>query len=64
MIQVEGSLFKVPRLYFEKNSSVFSDMFSLPAADTQEGCSDQNPIKLESILKIDFQRLLTAMFPE
>lgn len=39
-------------------------MFGLPAADNQEGCSDKNPIKLESVLKIDFQRLLAAMFPE
>jgi hypothetical protein len=58
-------LFKVPRLYFEKKSSVFGDMFALPVIDNQqEGCNDQNPIKLESIQKIDFRRLISVMFPE
>jgi len=61
---VENSLFNVPRVYFEKNSSVFDDMLGLPASDDPEGSSDINPIKLESIQKIDFQRLMTAMFPD
>jgi hypothetical protein len=40
-------------------------MFTLPATDNpSEGSNDENPIKLESIEKLDFQRLLTAMFPE
>jgi hypothetical protein len=59
-------LFKVPRLPFEQKSSVFGGMFDLPMADgnQQEGCNDENPIRLESIYKLDFERLMTAMFPE
>ena len=62
---MEDALFKVPRFYFEKNSSIFRDMFALlPANREVEGTDDANPIKLESIRKVDFQRLLRVMFPE
>lgn len=62
--QVEGTLFKVPRYKFEENSSVFKDMFDIPATDNQEGWADDNPIRLDSVEKIDFQRFLTALMPE
>lgn len=62
--QVEGVLFKVPRFKFERSSSVFSDMFAIPAEDSQEGSSDDKPIRLELIEQVDFQRFLSAMFPE
>lgn len=61
---MEHELFKIPRLYFEKNSSAFSDMFKVPATEHTEGRSDELPIILESIKKFDFERLLTVMFPE
>ncbi|KIM82558.1 hypothetical protein PILCRDRAFT_820414 [Piloderma croceum F 1598] len=62
---VEGVLFKVPRRYFEKNSNIWSDVFTLPLGSNQaEGSSDENPIRLESISSIDFQRLLMVMYPE
>jgi len=58
-------LFKVPRLYFEKNSNVFGDLFALPLGNNDaEGSSDENPIRLESIGKVDFQSLLKVMYPE
>jgi hypothetical protein len=58
-------LFKVPRFYFKKNSSIFKDMFALLTANRQvEGTNDANPIKLESIQKVDFQWLLRVMIPE
>jgi hypothetical protein len=63
--ETKDTLFKVPRLYFERNSSVFRDMFALPPGGKQvEGTNDENPIKLESIQKVDFQSLLSVMFPE
>jgi hypothetical protein len=62
--QVEGVLFKVPRRYFEKNSNIWSGLFTLPLGSNQaEGFSDENPIRLESISSIDFQRLLMVMYP-
>jgi hypothetical protein len=53
-------------LYFEKNSAIFSDMFAVPRADghDHEGSTDDHPIKLESIEKVDFRGFLKAMFPE
>lgn len=62
--QVENTLFKVPRYKFERGSAVFKDMFEIPVTDTQEGWDDDNPIRLESIKKVDFQRFLMAMLPE
>jgi hypothetical protein len=61
---VQEVLFKVPRLYFEKNSSTFNDMFQVPTAKNREGSSDELPIVLESIKKVDFERLLMVMFPD
>jgi hypothetical protein len=63
--QVEGVLFKVPQRYFEKNSKIWSDVFTLPLGSNQaEGSSDENPIRLESTSSLDFQRLLMVMYPE
>ncbi|KAF7981773.1 hypothetical protein HWV62_31847 [Athelia sp. TMB] len=61
---VENELFKVPKFYFENESSVFHDMFQMPSSGAQEGNSAALPIVLESIKKSDFIALLTAMFPE
>ncbi|KAF7984294.1 hypothetical protein HWV62_15257 [Athelia sp. TMB] len=61
---VENELFKVPKFYFEKESSVFRDMFQMPSFGSLEGDSDELPIVLESIEKADFTALLAAMFPE
>jgi hypothetical protein len=62
--QVESKLFKVPRRYFEKNSNIWRDVFTLPLGNNQaEGSSDENPIRLESISSIDFQGLLRVMYP-
>ncbi|KAF7984292.1 hypothetical protein HWV62_15253 [Athelia sp. TMB] len=61
---VEDELFKVPRTYFEHDSSIFRDMFQIPSSRHLEGRSDGLPIKLESIQKADFTALLTVMYPE
>ncbi|KAF7984293.1 hypothetical protein HWV62_15255 [Athelia sp. TMB] len=61
---VENELFKVPKFYFEKESSVFRDMFTMPSPDGQEGDSDELPIVLQSIKKADFTALLAAILGE
>ncbi|KAJ7763582.1 hypothetical protein DFH07DRAFT_395903 [Mycena maculata] len=61
--QVEDNLFKVPRYHFERNSEIFASTFMLPATHNAEGVSDQNPIKLEGISSIDFERLLAVLYP-
>ncbi|KAJ7509744.1 hypothetical protein B0H11DRAFT_2270119 [Mycena galericulata] len=61
--QVENNLFKVPRYHFENNSEIFASAFTLPTADDVEGVSDRNPVKLEGISSVDFERLLAALYP-
>ncbi|KAF5336222.1 hypothetical protein D9758_014346 [Tetrapyrgos nigripes] len=62
-LQIEGSLFKVPRYHFENSSEVFHDMFLLPQGDSPEGSSDDHPIKLEGVLAYDFEQLLGTLYP-
>jgi hypothetical protein len=63
-MQVENTLFRVPRHHFEQESEVFRDMFQLPIAEdaTPDGCSDEQPLRLDGILKQDFRQLLRVMF--
>ncbi|KAJ7593788.1 hypothetical protein C8J56DRAFT_1022688 [Mycena floridula] len=65
IFQVEDELFKVPRYHFQKElASPFAAMLSLPQGNlVPEGGSDRNPVVLEGISKIDFSRLLHAMYP-
>jgi hypothetical protein len=64
-MQVEDTLFRVPRCYFEQESEVFRDMFQLPVAKgtTPDGCSDEQPLRLDGIVKEDFRQLLRVTFP-
>jgi len=63
---VEDRLFKVPRRYFEEDSEVFRDMFQLPVPKdvVPDGCSRENPLRLEGIAKEDFKQLLKIMYPK
>ncbi|KAF9239119.1 hypothetical protein BU15DRAFT_62136 [Melanogaster broomeanus] len=60
---VEDCLFKVPRNRFETESTVFRDMFLLPAGDLHEveGRNDEKPIRLEGIKKDEFEQLLKVL---
>lgn len=64
-MQVENTLFRVPRYYFEQESDVFRDMFQFPVAEgaVPDGCSDEQPLRLDGIKKEDFRQLLRVMFP-
>ncbi|KAJ6618890.1 hypothetical protein B0H10DRAFT_1947289 [Mycena sp. CBHHK59/15] len=63
--QVEERIFKVPRYHFEHSSEIFATTFTLPSGDngTPEGTSDQNPLRLEGISSVDFERLLQVLYP-
>ncbi|KAJ7212851.1 hypothetical protein C8J57DRAFT_1097070, partial [Mycena rebaudengoi] len=63
--QIENRLFKVPQHHFERGAEIFAAAWTLPVADGVESevGSDQNPIKLEGISVVDFQRLLRVMYP-
>ncbi|KAI5988161.1 hypothetical protein EDD15DRAFT_2289964 [Pisolithus albus] len=63
-IQVEDTLFKVPREALESQSPVFKDMFSLPPPPNVEvdGSSDEHPIVLpEPVTAVDFKWLLKVL---
>ncbi|EJU03308.1 hypothetical protein DACRYDRAFT_115496 [Dacryopinax primogenitus] len=61
---VEHTLFRVHRYLFEQ-SAVFNAMFSLPPPQGTplEGSSDSNPIRLEGVDAVAFERLLWYMYP-
>jgi len=61
LTQVEDNLFKVPKQYFQKNSRIFSNIFGDDYTAAAEGSSDEKPIHLYSIQKVDFERLLAVM---
>ncbi|KAK0226386.1 hypothetical protein IW262DRAFT_763062 [Armillaria fumosa] len=62
---VENELFRAPRYQFIKHSETFKAMFTLPQADADavEGNTDDKPIHLYGVSKIDFERLLNFMYP-
>ena len=66
LLQVEDTLFKLPRCLFEESSEVFRDMFLLPSPEdvSCDGSSDEQPLFLEGVRKAHFRQLLKAMkFP-
>ncbi|KDQ50878.1 hypothetical protein JAAARDRAFT_545472 [Jaapia argillacea MUCL 33604] len=64
IIQVEGTLYKVPRHSLEKLSTAFQSAATLAQGDQlQEGSNDDNPIRLDGVKSIDFERLLRVIYP-
>jgi len=65
VFQVEDTLFKVHKAQFTEGSHVFQDMFSIPQPEGSkyEGSDDENPLKLEGVMKLDFENLLKVLFP-
>ncbi|KAK0454498.1 hypothetical protein EV421DRAFT_420827 [Armillaria borealis] len=62
---VGDELFRAPRYQFIKHSDTFRAMFTLPQADADavEGNTDDKPIRLYGVDKIDFEQLLNFMYP-
>ena len=65
-VQVEDTLFRLPRDPFVRESAVFRDMFTLPVPEdtTPDGVNDDQPLRLDGVAKKDFEHLLRFMFPE
>ncbi|KAJ6456084.1 hypothetical protein C8R45DRAFT_580958 [Mycena sanguinolenta] len=63
--KVEDTIFNVPRYHFKHASEIFASMLTLPAGDCvqAEGQSDENPIVLQGISKVDFRALLKVLYP-
>ena len=64
-MQVEDTLFRVPCDHFKRESKVFCDMFQLPISEDtlSDGCSDEQPLRLDGVTNQDFRPLLKFMFP-
>lgn len=62
---MEGCLFKVPRIPFERDSEVFQAMFKLPVPENAvaDGSRDESPLRLDGVKKDDFCQLLKVLFP-
>lgn len=64
MLQVEGTLFKIPWRYLKKNSDFFGNMPNLipPENEVIDGSCDDQPFCLDGIRKDDFRQLLKVIF--
>ncbi|KAJ7750099.1 hypothetical protein DFH07DRAFT_1062211 [Mycena maculata] len=62
---VEKTLYRVHRYFFERDSAIFASMFTLPSAagERPEGEAVENPIVLEGITALDFDRFLAILYP-
>ncbi|KAK0459135.1 uncharacterized protein EV420DRAFT_1763588 [Desarmillaria tabescens] len=64
VLQVEDILFRVPKHHLVGKSEAFDSMLSLPQGGSEpEGVTDDRPIQLAGIKKIDFERLLQVLHP-
>ncbi|KAG7449813.1 uncharacterized protein BT62DRAFT_886401, partial [Guyanagaster necrorhizus] len=61
---VEDTLFRIPKHHLVGKSEALDSMLSLPqGCSAPEGVSDDRPIQLSGIKKIDFERLLQVLHP-
>ncbi|KAJ7434033.1 hypothetical protein B0H11DRAFT_1758061, partial [Mycena galericulata] len=62
---VEMTLYRLHRYFFERDSAIFASMFTLPPAPGQrpEGEVVENPIVLEDVNALDFDRFLSILYP-
>lgn len=63
VFRVGNTYFKIPQKELCLLSPVFDDLFTLPTSSIVEGVSDECPISLEKVSAIDFERLLTYLYP-
>ncbi|KAG7449850.1 uncharacterized protein BT62DRAFT_928599 [Guyanagaster necrorhizus] len=65
VVQVEDTLFRFPKHHLMERSEAFRSMLSMPQGSNEpEGFSDDRPIKLSGISKVEFERLLQVLHPK
>jgi len=63
-LQVEDTLYRLPRHYLERESEVLRDIFrSSEATRTVKDCDDRKTWVLDGVSKPDFEQLLRVLFP-
>ena len=65
-VQVEDTVFEVPRYRFTEHSEVFADMFHIPQAGeatSLEGKDEAHPITLDGYQAADFRALAKVLYP-
>ncbi|KAL4266105.1 BTB domain-containing protein [Pleurotus pulmonarius] len=61
---VDNELFNVPRHKFQSESAIFRSMFDLPPGDeTPDGLTDEQPLRLDGIDRVEFCSLLKYLYP-
>ncbi|KAK0486341.1 hypothetical protein IW261DRAFT_792372 [Armillaria novae-zelandiae] len=64
VLQVEDTLFRIPKYQLVGKSEIFDAILSLPQSGNKpKGSSDDMPIQLENTSKIDFERFLQILYP-
>lgn len=63
LLQVEGTLFKVLQCRFLNESPISRGTYSLRQQADAEGHSDDKPIDLTGVEKLDFTRFLRVLYP-
>ncbi|KAI0279106.1 hypothetical protein BGY98DRAFT_1149108 [Russula aff. rugulosa BPL654] len=59
IISVEDTLFRIHRYFLTRDSAYFRNKLPPPSpGDSSNGSSDNNPLVLENVLKVDFERFL------
>jgi hypothetical protein len=53
-------------MHFIQESEILSEMFLLPPPDSSviDGLTDEQPLRLDHILKEDFRQLLKVFYPQ
>jgi hypothetical protein len=64
--KVENDLYCVHRYFFQRDSEMFAEMFTLPdtPGEQQEGSSDDRPLHLDGQDPTDLEAFLSLLYPE
>lgn len=62
--QVEDTLFRIHRYFLTRDSAHFRNELPSPPSpgDLSKGSSDNSPLVLNDVLKVDFERLLWVFY--
>ncbi|KAF8586648.1 hypothetical protein K439DRAFT_1631538 [Ramaria rubella] len=61
--QVENTLFKIPRFMLDLNAPNLMESLSLASGRNGAGLTDDTPLRLEYVTALEFERLLSILYP-